>query len=186
MERPVMPTRKGKRSPAEAKAMDVESDRNESMEADATERVEKTRLVPSELLTQEVLEDIRIKACYIYHEQPLSPSIASSHLVSTGTTEEDISSHSLSNLYSHLSPLIPDYRFAVPPHLTITGPSKGKQSVKPAEIVIPGWIRIAVGELFFEETDGDECSVVEAILRCLIKVCMLVVGSSPAHSLFCR
>ncbi len=145
----------------------------ESAEEDVAMEGVESEGIPSDLLTRTVLEDIRIKACSVSAQprastpsEEISPAQGIASLEYQQYNEAHL--QALRKAYQGSTPHLPDYRYAIP--CSSGSSNTSHKSVRTAEIIVPGWIRQCVAEIFFEESDGDEHSVAEAISGCLLRV----------------
>ncbi len=129
--------------------------------------------VPASILTRDVLEDIRIRGCFVappitdnsiqlgQEDDPMRGRSRSNH--ADVLTDVDLAlTEGLYRKYGKTA-ICPDATFRCPHHEGHIGQSLGTLS-------IPGWIRERTAEIFFEKGDEDMSSVVEAILESLLKV----------------
>lgn len=128
--------------------------------------------VPPFILTRNVLEDIRIRGCFVAPPITTDPEIDNQVddqglLVhsNTMTEEESIIAKGLYCKYSKTT-TVPDATFRTPHH---DGAHASVGTLK-----IPGWIRARSSEIFFERGDEDQSSVVEVVLESLLKVSRFV------------
>ena len=120
--------------------------------------------VPPFILTRNVLEDIRIRGCFVAPPITTDNQVDDQGLLvhaNTMTEEESIIAEGLYCKYSKTT-TVPDATFRTPHH---DGAHASVGTLK-----IPGWIRARSAEIFFEGGDEDQSSVVQVVLESLLKV----------------
>lgn len=132
--------------------------------------------VPHRVLSRAVLEDVRVRACRVarrgevvpWNGQEVTPAMAQADEPETGGAGERNAEQDATlarDLYAAYggTDVLPSVVFSVPDR---PGASAGERGT----LEVPDWVRLAVGEVFFEKGDEDQASIAEAILGSLAKV----------------
>lgn len=138
--------------------------------------------VPEDLLTEELIEEIKTRCCYVGN--PLPASASQNFLRSAGSSspppppssdppESEDTSIEMEETDPHISTIDKYYgqhSKATELRMRVKHPNAQSEDMGLGTLVIPGWIRERAAELLFEDGDLDEQSVVEVVLRSLRKV----------------
>ncbi|KZT57651.1 actin-like ATPase domain-containing protein [Calocera cornea HHB12733] len=134
--------------------------------------------VPEDVLTDDVLEDIKVRCCYV--EDPLptrrrrrevpEPALEGDELdISMLDAPPPDTATSSATASPHISETHPTPLHALRAHYSAhTTCTDIQYTLKNRGVLsIPGWVRSRAAELFFAPGDVDEASLSELILRCL-------------------
>lgn len=154
-------------------------------------------LVPEEILTDELIEEIKTQCCFIgepvevaFAPIPAAPVVPSSDAMSVDETSVPPSSDAPSGPSRPSSPVhagkttstltrdtywesiaatFQKHSTARDLSLKVNPPGIGAPTGR-GTLIIPGWVRERAAEVLFEGGDLDESSVAEVILDCLMRV----------------
>ena len=136
--------------------------------------------VPEEVLTDEVIEEIKTRCCYV--GDPIPNDVSQNIVQSGGSSPPPSSDPLLSDSEADVDMELTDPRImsidklyrqhsrATGLRIQVKPPASQQTDNVFATLVLPGWIRERAAELLFEDGDLDEQSVVEVVLRSLRKV----------------
>jgi actin-related protein 10 len=120
--------------------------------------------VPDDILTNDLLEDIKAQGCFVSDLVDLEPEEPepSTEEMDVDRPEPDVYDEASDvRLMRRL-----ERRWASRSTATdVTLPIPGKGT-----LLIPGWVRERAAEVLFEPGDEDEANVSEVLLECLLKV----------------
>jgi actin-related protein 10 len=151
--------------------------------------------VPEEVLTDEVIEEIKTRCCYVGDPIPnsvpqdivegttsSSPPPSSDPVPSDSETYMDMDMETTDPHILSIDKLYRQHSRATELRIRVKAPLSQEAETGLATLVLPGWIRERAAELLFEDGDLDEPSVAEVVLRSLQKVgahiCCISVSNS--------
>lgn len=140
--------------------------------------------VPEEVLTEDLIEEIKTRCCYVGDPLPSDasqgivqetdssspPPVPPSSDTAPSETGTDVDIEQPDPRILSIDKLYRQHSRATELRLQVKSPNSQPSETGFATLILPGWIRERAAELLFEDGDLDEPSVVEAILRSLRKV----------------
>jgi actin-related protein 10 len=138
------------------------------------------RDVPADVLTRDLLEDIRIRGCFVAaSDKPATERSDESVQGPPATTAPaDLVLDELARRYSSAS-TIADATF----RCRVPADNQGRRAS--GTLIVPGWVRERAAEIFFEKGDEDRRSIVEALLETLLQVSVIMEAKVRIHLTLC-
>jgi actin-related protein 10 len=148
--------------------------------------------VPHEILTEEVIEEIKTRCCFVGDPLDIDREQMFSMSSSAGTSgtdseyddrgssvppssemgESELGDRGIDPRISALYGVYEEKSTATELHMSVTPPESQQTGTGMGKLVIPGWIRERATEVLFDGGDVDEKSIVECVLEVLRKVCL--------------
>ncbi|GAA5988767.1 hypothetical protein JCM10908_006161 [Rhodotorula pacifica] len=136
--------------------------------------------LPREVLTEELVEEIKTRLCFVSEAAPLAEAIPSADDMAEQPLREDLDPTDedealvdhLYERYSRSSPSTQPVSFRVPTtSRSATTYTSSGHSVGRGWIQVPGWIRERAAEVLWEdEDDQDERGLANIVLECLLRL----------------
>lgn len=131
--------------------------------------------IPPSVLTESLIEEIKTRLLFI--GDPLQPSTLPIPSRTLNSTDEHDETEDLAFL-NYLEEKLSKTSTANSVTIKIPNQSNLPSGVGRGWIVVPGWIRERAGEVFFEEGNEDELSLVEVILSSVLKVSRITFSNT--------